>query len=62
MNEQIIINEANQVLWRKTKELSKSMIKTPRDLERFAVGMDKLSQKMWDYKVELERLENDKKI
>ncbi|WP_271004965.1 hypothetical protein [Listeria seeligeri] len=51
---EIIINEANSLLHRKSKELSKSIIKTPKDLERFAVGLDKLSQDMWDYKNELE--------
>ncbi|HBB5195096.1 TPA: hypothetical protein KBR39_002898 [Listeria monocytogenes] len=56
MTEQIIINEANSLLHRKSKELSKSIIKTPRDLERFAIGLDKLSQDMWDYKNEVEGL------
>ncbi|EAC3475499.1 hypothetical protein ARX86_15800 [Listeria monocytogenes] len=38
------------------KKLSKSIIKTPKDLERFAIGLDKLSQDMWDYKNELEAI------
>ncbi|HAB0003810.1 hypothetical protein [Listeria monocytogenes] len=53
---EIIINEANSLLHRKSKELSKSIIKTPKDLERFAIGLDKLSQDMWDYKNEVEGL------
>ncbi|HDU7034226.1 TPA: hypothetical protein RF272_002950 [Listeria monocytogenes] len=56
MTEQIIINEANSLLHRKSKELCKSIIKTPKDLERFAIGLDKLSQDMWDYKKEVEGL------
>lgn len=44
MTKQIIINEANSLLHRKSKELSKSIIKTPKDLERFAIGLDKLSK------------------
>ncbi len=56
MTKQIIINEANSLLHRKSKELSKSIIKTPKDLERFAIGLDKLSQDMWDYKNELEAI------
>ncbi|WP_271006564.1 hypothetical protein [Listeria seeligeri] len=59
MNEQIIISEANQVLQRKGKEFSKSIIKNTKDLERFAIGLDKLSQDLWDYKLELERSERD---
>ncbi|EOW0746978.1 hypothetical protein ACN2T2_002120 [Listeria monocytogenes] len=57
MKQQIIINEANSLLHRKAKELSHSMIKTSNDLERFAIGLDKLSQDMWDYKNELEGIE-----
>ncbi|ELD8337035.1 hypothetical protein QJJ72_001539 [Listeria innocua] len=56
MTKQIIINEANRLLYRKGKELSKSIIKTQKDLERFAIGLDKLSQDMWDYKNELEAI------
>lgn len=56
MTKQIIINEANSLLHRKSKELSRSIIKTPKDLERFAIGLDKLSQDMWDYKNELEAI------
>ncbi|EAE4165039.1 TPA_asm: hypothetical protein GYJ08_05745 [Listeria monocytogenes] len=58
MTKQIIINEANSLLHRKSKELSKSIIKTPKDLERFAIGLDKLSQDMWDYKNELEAIKS----
>lgn len=58
----IIINEANRMLHRKGNELSKNAVTNSKDLRRFAMGLEKLAEKTWNYVHEYEEAEFNEKL
>ncbi|MCM8889321.1 hypothetical protein L1A97_04530 [Listeria monocytogenes] len=58
----IILNEANRILHRKGNELSKNAATNSKDLRRFAMGLEKLAEKTWNYVHEYEEAEFNEKL
>ncbi|EDN7323717.1 hypothetical protein FHK07_12080 [Listeria monocytogenes] len=58
----IILNEANKKIHRKGTELANAAVSNSKDLQRFAMGLEKLSQDIWDYKHEMDQLDISNKL